>query len=216
MIEETLTAMIKNAVILGIFALLSTGLIGGTYLLTQDRISLQESQQLSRRLDQIVAPESHDNNLIDSCQLVQDKKALGTEIPVSLFLATKDNKLTGGAIEAVAPDGYSGEIRILIGFDQEANVSGVRILRHQETPGLGDKISKRITDWVDGFIGKKPENQNDPVWAVKKDGGEFDQFTGATITPRAVVKAVKKASLYYQSHQDDFLSLDNPCGGDAQ
>lgn len=213
MIEETLISMMKNAVILGIFALLSTGLISGTYLLTQDTIAEQGNKQLVKRLNQVITLESHDNDLTQSCQLIQDQDALGTSEPLSLFIATQKGKLTGGAIEAIAPDGYSGDIKILVGFDKDANVSGVRILRHQETPGLGDKISKRITNWVDAFIGKKPSDENDPTWAVKKDGGEFDQFTGATITPRAVVKAIKKASLYYQKHQDELLSLDTPCGG---
>lgn len=213
MIEETLTSMMKNAVILGIFALLSTGLISATYLLTQDTIAEQETKQLVKRLNQVVALESHDNDLAQSCQLVQDQDALGSSEPLSLFIATQKGKLSGGAVEAIAPDGYSGDIKILIGFDKDANVSGVRILRHQETPGLGDKISKRISNWVDAFIGKKPSSEDDAAWAVKKDGGDFDQFTGATITPRAVVKAVKRASLYYQAHQDKLLSLDNPCGG---
>lgn len=139
MIEETLISMIKNAVILGIFALLSTGLISGTYLLTKDTIAEQETKQLVKRLNQVIAIESHDNDLTQSCQIVHDKEALGTDEPLSLFIATQDSELTGGAIEAIAPDGYSGDIKILVGFDKDANISGVRILRHQETRGLATR-----------------------------------------------------------------------------
>jgi len=211
MIDAIIKAMTKNALILALFALLATSLIGATYWLTQDTINQQAKIQLSKRLDQVIAPQSHDNDLIKSCQYISDP-ALGPNPPHLLFLAKKEGKLMGAAIEAIAPDGYSGNINILIGFNENAAISGVRILRHNETPGLGDKISKRVSNWVDAFVGKKPTSNQDPRWSVKKDGGDFDQFTGATITPRAVVKAIKKASVYYQAHYAEFLSLNHPCG----
>ncbi|HBQ6636558.1 electron transport complex subunit RsxG, partial [Klebsiella pneumoniae] len=98
-----------------------------------------------------------------------------------------------------APDGYSGAIQLLVAADFSGTVLGTRVTEHHETPGLGDKIELRLSDWITHFAGKVIHGQGDSHWAVKKDGGDFDQFTGATITPRAVVNAVKRAGLYAQT-----------------
>ncbi len=109
-------------------------------------------------------------------------------------------------IPATARDGYTGDIDLIIGINADGTVAGVRVLSHRETPGLGDKVDYKKSQWVDGFIGRSLLNPHPEQWAVKRDGGEFDQFTGATITPRAVTKAVKQALEYYHSHQSDFAS----------
>lgn len=111
-------------------------------------------------------------------------------------------KITGYALETVAPDGYSGAIRLIVGTDAKGAVSAVRVLAHKETPGLGDKIELKKSDWINSFVGKFLSHDNEANWAVKKDGGEFDAFTGATITPRAVVKAVKNLLLLQQEHPE--------------
>ncbi len=108
----------------------------------------------------------------------------------------KDEQPVAAIIEATAPDGYSGAIQLLVGADFNGTVLGVRVTEHHETPGLGDKIERRISDWITHFSGKKIDGATDSHFAVKKDGGDFDQFTGATITPRAVVNAVKRTGLY--------------------
>ncbi|EQC1350519.1 electron transport complex subunit RsxG, partial [Escherichia coli] len=109
------------------------------------------------------------------------------------------DKPVAAVLETTAPDGYSGAIQLLVGADFNGTVLGTRVTEHHETPGLGDKIELRLSDWITHFAGKKISGADDANWAVKKDGGDFDQFTGATITPRAVVNAVKRAGLYAQT-----------------
>ncbi len=122
----------------------------------------------------------------------------------SLSTDSKEYELGGKqlritVLETTAPDGYSGAIQLLVGADFNGTVLGTRVTEHHETPGLGDKIELRLSDWITHFAGKKISGADDAHWAVKKDGGDFDQFTGATITPRAVVNAVKRAGLYAQT-----------------
>ena len=103
-------------------------------------------------------------------------------------------------LETVAPDGYNGSIRLLVAINLDSTLAGVRVVQHRETPGLGDAIDAQRSDWILGFDGKSLTTPPRKDWKVKRDGGDFDQFTGATITPRAVVKAVKKALLYFQAN----------------
>lgn len=116
-----------------------------------------------------------------------------------MYIARQDDRPVAAILEATAPDGYSGAIQLLVGVDFNGTVLGTRVTEHHETPGLGDKIELRLSDWITHFSGKTISAENDLHWAVKKDGGDFDQFTGATITPRAVVNAVKRAGLYAQT-----------------
>jgi len=203
--------MKKSSLVLALFAIASTALVTITFALTKDQIAYQQQQQLLSTLNQVVPKAQHDNELYKACVLVKNPEALGTEQPMPIYLASLNGKHSGAAIEAIAPDGYSGAIKIIVGIDSDAMVTGVRVLSHQETPGLGDKIDIRITRWVDAFLGKTVDNIKDKNWAVQKDGGQFDQFTGATITPRAVVKAVKKAVWFYKTHQDELQTLPLNC-----
>ncbi|HIE5254938.1 TPA: electron transport complex subunit RsxG, partial [Serratia marcescens] len=127
--------------------------------------------------------------------------------PHRLYLARKNGQPTAAALETTAPDGYSGAIKLLVGADFNGTVLGTRVIEHHETPGLGDKIELRISDWISFFSGKKIEGPDDKRWAVKKDGGMFDQFTGATITPRAVVNAVRRTALYMETLPPKLESL---------
>ena len=121
---------------------------------------------------------------------------------MALYAATLEGEHTGYALDTVAPDGYSGAIRMVVGTDAKGAISAVRVLTHKETPGLGDKIELKKSNWIDSFVGRTLNAENEASWAVKKDGGEFDAFTGATITPRAVVKAVKNLLLLQQEHPE--------------
>ncbi|MGR6840116.1 electron transport complex subunit RsxG [Aliivibrio wodanis] len=206
-----LKTMKKSSLVLALFAVASTALVTITFALTKDQIAYQQQQQLLTTLNQVVPRSLHDNELYKACTLVSNSDALGTEQPMPIYLASLNDKHSGAAIEAIAPDGYSGAIKIIVGVDANSMVTGVRVLSHQETPGLGDKIDTRITRWVDSFLGKSVDNLEDKSWAVQKDGGQFDQFTGATITPRAVVKAVKKAVWFYKTHQDELQTLPLNC-----
>jgi len=143
--------------------------------------------------------------LQNSCYLVEAPE-LGKG-KHKVYIARQDDNPVAAVIEATAPDGYSGVIQLLVGADFNGTVLGTRVTEHHETPGLGDKIELRISDWITRFSGKKIDGANDTHWAVKKDGGDFDQFTGATITPRAVVNAVKRAGLYAQTLPTQLSSL---------
>ncbi|WP_117233332.1 electron transport complex subunit RsxG [Vibrio maerlii] len=230
-------AIRKNGAVLALFALASTSVVVLTHTLTIDTINEQKEKNLLKQLNQVIPEEMHDNNLFTSCTLLVSPRFLGTDKPMPVYIAKKNNQRTGLAMEAIAPDGYNGNIRILIGFDSWGTVTGVRVLEHNETPGLGDKIDKKVSDWVDSFVGKNLERSREikgidgntgassrggmaipkqsltlEEWNVRKDGGQFDAFTGATITPRAVVKATKNASIYYHQISESIAHRPQNCG----
>ena len=178
--------------------------------LTKDQIVFQQQQDLLRNLNSIIAEDSYNNVIYQDC-LILPNDALATAEPQKIYRARNNEKSIAAAITTVAPDGYSGNIELLIAININGSVSGVRTLKHQETPGLGDKIEVRKSDWIKSFTNKALANNNDSRWLVKKDGGMFDQFTGATITPRAVVKAVKKTVIYFNSHRDELFDGENNC-----
>ncbi|WP_394212736.1 electron transport complex subunit RsxG [Enterovibrio calviensis] len=204
-------AMRNNGAILALAALLSTGLVAITNTLTKDTIAEQERLQLLQVLNQVIPKDLHDNALARQCTLVTSP-ALGTDAPMPVYVATKDGQPTALAIEAIAPDGYNGAIKVLVGIDTNNTVLGVRVLKHAETPGLGDKIDLNVSDWVLSFSDKPLEGADDKRWAVYKDGGQFDQFTGATITPRAVVNAARKAAWYAMQNIDTIARQPLDCG----
>ncbi len=203
--------MIKNGLLLALFALLCTGLVAFVNQQTKDQIKHQEQQELMRVLHQLIPDDIHDNDLTAQCTLLQDKEVFGTEEAQPAYIATKADKPVAIAIETIAPDGYNGNIKLIVGINTQGEVLGVRTLAHQETPGLGDKIDLRKSDWVQQFVGKLVSVEDDKHWLVKKDGGDFDQFTGATITPRAYVKAVKRAVWYFNNNQKQIFSQPLNC-----
>ncbi|WP_394240007.1 electron transport complex subunit RsxG [Vibrio astriarenae] len=206
-----LNAIKNNALILVIFACASTGLVAVTNLATKNTIAEQQQKQLLRVLNQVIPTRMHDNNLYEACTLVSDP-LLGNTEPQPAYLASLNGSPTAIAVEAIAPDGYNGTIRVLVASDMNGNILGTRVLSHQETPGLGDKIDLRISDWILGFAGQTVTDSNLEDWKVRKDGGKFDQFTGATITPRAVVSAVKNATLYLNQNRDKLFAQPANCG----
>ncbi len=199
----------KHGVTLAVFAALTTALTAVVNELTKSTIAQQSALQQKQLFDQVIPPETYDNDPQQSCFVVSDPQLGAGEH--RLFMVRKGEQPVGVIMEATAPDGYSGAIRLLIGADFTGNVLGVRVTEHHETPGLGDKIELRISDWITGFAGQHIAGTNDSRWAVKKDGGQFDQFTGATITPRAIVNAVKRAGLYAQTLPEPLNDLKS-CG----
>jgi electron transport complex protein RnfG len=204
-------AISKNSMILGLFAIVCTAAVAIVQLLTADRIELQAEQKLIRQLNQVIQTANHDNEMFRDCILAPKDNNSDLVIDV-IYRARLNNTPTAAAIKTVAPDGYSGNIELLIAINTDGSVSGVRTLLHKETPGLGDKIERRKSDWIEKFSGKKLLDENDSRWAVIKDGGMFDQFTGATITPRAVVKTVRKTIEYFQNNQDRIFTTASNCG----
>lgn len=201
-----LSTMRRHGITLALFAALSTGLTSAVYLVTKSTISQQAELQQKALFDQVISPSIYNNQLVNDCYIVTNS-FLGIDTPHRLYIARKDGTPVAAVIETTAPDGYSGAIQLIVGADFNGNVLGARVVEHHETPGLGDKIELRISDWITHFSNQKIHGDNDARWEVKKDGGMFDQFTGATITPRAVVKSVKRAALYLQSNHDHFESL---------
>ena len=204
-----LQSMRKHGITLALFAAGSTGLTAAINELTKSTIEDQAAQQQKALFDQVMPANLYNNDLLKSCYQVTTP-ALGKGHH-KVWIAQDGEKPVAAVMEATAPDGYSGAIQLLVAADFKGTVLGTRVTEHHETPGLGDKIELRISDWITLFAGKVIHGQNDSHWAVKKDGGDFDQFTGATITPRAVVNAVKRAGLYAQTLPAQ-ISAFTPCG----
>lgn len=201
---------ITYALILAFVALVCTLITLAMYALTQDKIQQVMENQQKQLLSEVLPPNFADNDQLKSCYIPNNNKQLA-DIS-KLYLAKKQNKTVAYLFETTAPDGYSGNIRILVAVTPEREVLGVRVLEHHETPGLGDKIETRLSDWILAFSNKQFNLNELDKWAVKKDGGEFDQFAGATITPRAVVNAVKKGLLQLLSQPFAFNPEDyNRC-----
>lgn len=189
-----LKTMQKHGVTLALFAVMATALTAVVNALTKDTIEQQAAAQQKLLFDQVISPDSYDNNIQASCLVVNEPQPGKGEHHI--YVARKGQQPVAVVMEATAPDGYSGAIQLLVAADFNGKILGSRVTEHHETPGLGDKIETRLSDWITHFAGKSIQGNDDPSWAVKKDGGQFDQFTGATITPRAVVNAVKRAGLF--------------------
>jgi len=190
-----------NSLLLGAFALVTAAILAGTKAGTEERIVAAERMAAQKALLEIVPLERHNNDLLLDTLSIEEKHwaGLGLKLGGDINIAREDDKAIAAIIPAVAPDGYSGEIKLIIGVNADGSVAGVRILAHNETPGLGDKVDLKKSDWVLGFNGRSLSNPKPEGWAVKKDGGEFDQFTGATITPRAVINQVKRALEFFET-----------------
>lgn len=203
-----------TGILLLLFAVVGTGMVAMTFEGTKDKIAKNEREALLRNLHAIINPQRHNNDLIQDTIEVIEPAWLGSDEPLAIYRARLDNVPVAAVFTSIAPDGYNGSIKLLIGVNVGGIVEGVRVLSHRETPGLGDAIETQRSDWITKFSGTSLGNPALRRWAVKKDGGEFDQFTGATITPRAVVKAVKRALLYFQDHQDELFKEHEPLDAD--
>ena len=189
------------ALILTGFAVVGTGLVAVTYTGTKDIIAEAQRKVLEANLNQLVPADRYDNRITEDAIEVTAPEWLGTDQPVKVYRARKDGQPVALFATPYAPDGYSGPIQLLIGVYADGTLAGARVLAHKETPGLGDGIEERRSPWILAFTGKSLGNPEPARWKVKKDGGAFDQFTGATITPRAVIKATRKFLEYVQTHQ---------------
>jgi electron transport complex protein RnfG len=208
--SATTLAISKNSKILALFAIACTGLVGLVNELTQDKIKEQEQLQLLSTLNAIIDPSRYDNDIANDC-IITSSPLLGSTNMHTAYIARKNDNVIALAITSTAPKGYNGNIELIVGINIDETISGVRVLKHQETPGLGDKIEITKNDWITSFKGKKLLSDSDNRWTVIKDGGTFDQFTGATITPRAVVHAVKDTLTYFKQYKESLQTLPNSC-----
>ncbi len=193
--------MMMSAVLLAIFSGLGTALVIATFEVTKEQIEASEKANLLKKLNNIIPSDSYNNNLLDNKLIVPVSAQLGKKEPTTIYQAWNDKTPVAVAFSVISHDGYSGDIKLLIAIKASGDISGVRVINHKETPGLGDKIEQTKDDWILSFNGKNLLIPSRQKWKVKKDGGVFDQFTGATITPRAVVTAVYKALDYYKYNE---------------
>jgi electron transport complex protein RnfG len=196
-----------TAFLLMLFAVLGGALVGLTFIQTEDDIKHNEKITLLRKLNNIIPAESYDNDLLLDTISIKPSSLLSTKEESLAYRARKNNKNIAVVFSSIAANGYNGSIYLLVGINADGKLAGVRVVKHRETPGLGDPVSITHSNWILGFDNKSLSNPDEKGWKVKRDGGEFDQFTGATITPRAVVKAVHNALLYFDQNQNMLFSI---------
>lgn len=199
-------AMRSSTLAISFFAVVCAAVIAVTQVSTQARIADNEREFQARALYEIVPRETVDNDLLADTFTINVPQ-LGHEQDVTAYRARQENSVSTVILPVVAPDGYSGNIGLIVGIHRDGSLAGVRVLAHKETPGLGDKVETKKSNWILGFAGKQKVGSDDSNWAVKKDGGQFDQFTGATITPRAVVNAVGRAMDYFAANRTFLLEI---------
>ncbi|MEJ2620550.1 MAG: electron transport complex subunit RsxG [Candidatus Thiodiazotropha sp.] len=189
------------AVILATFAVAGTSLVSFTHVVTKDRIEENERQALLQSLHALVPAQSVDNDMVSDTIQVHAPDLLGSE-QTTVYRGRKLQQPVAAVITSVVPNGSSGPIKLLVAVRYDGTLGGVRVIRHKETPGLGDKVEESRSDWVYSFNNKSLDDPPLEKWGVKRDGGYFDQFTGATITPRTIVNSVKNTLLYVRDNRD--------------
>jgi len=198
---------VRTAVILFIFVVIFTALLAAAYQWTRPAIIASATEEKMKLIGEVLPRDRYDNALLSDTLNLAPTPELGLTDPTTVFRARKAGVPAALVIEAIAPDGYSGKIRLVMAINADNSVSGVRVISHKETPGLGDYIEpkkdkKRARPWITQFEGRSLLNPVEKAWKVKKDGGDFDANTGATITARAVVKAVRGALGFVTANQD--------------
>ncbi len=189
--------------ILAGFALVASVLLGVTNCSTQGAIQQRLDEDLKNSLAEVVPATLYDNDLLQDTVIVPSAQYNIGAAETLVYRARKAGEITAVAFKFTAPDGYSGAIDMMIGIDSDGKILGVRVLSHKETPGLGDKIELAKSNWILSFNGFSLDNLSPEKWAVKKDGGQFDQFAGATITPRKSVQATYRSLQLFKDKKDE-------------
>lgn len=192
--------ILLSGLFLWIFAVLGTGFVAVTEDTTREKIADNERRVLLRNLYALLPADELDNDIANDIKQLPPSELLGNEHESIVYRARLGGEAVAAIFNSIAPGGYNGKIHLLIGVYRDGSLVGVRAVKHQETPGLGDVIERQKSDWILGFDGKGLDNPSREQWAVMRDGGVFEQFTGATITPRAIVEAVKNTLLYYEKN----------------
>ena len=179
-------AILKSGLLLLIFTMVSVLFVSLTQDTTQEKIQYNEEQLLIKRLAELVS--NYDNDILKE-KYDQVLTLHGIKQTIGIYPAKRNGQTFAYLVEHTYPNGYNGSIRLLTGISVDETLLGVRVVAHKETPGLGDKIETRKSDWIKQFTGLSLSNPTQDNWKVKRDGGVFEAFTGATITPRAIVTA---------------------------
>lgn len=191
--------------VLGLLALIAAGIVTGVHQLTAQRIDTAQREFRGRQVLELLPRGSYDNHPLENAVSTFDPKLLGRDEPAPAYIARQGGQATAVVLQPIARDGYGGSIQLLVGVTAQGRLLGVRVVAHHETPGQGDRIELGKSDWLHGFDGRSLGDPTDAGWKVKKDGGQFDQFAGATVTPRAVVKATHLALQYFDAHKAELL-----------
>ena len=207
-----LSTVSRSGFLLAAFAIICTAAVATVNQLTKPVIAKQEQIALLKTINQLIPADSYDNDIFASCFIISDDELLGKGQSQQVFVAKKTNKPSALMLETSTFKGYAGEIKLAIGIFANGEVAGVRVIRHSETPGLGDKIQTNKSDWIYAFKGKTYQASRDARWEVSKNGGDIDAFTGATITPRAVTLAVKDALIYFANNKEMLFNHPANCG----
>ena len=202
---------VRTAGILFIFVIIFTGLLSAAYLWTKPAIEASAAEEKMKLVDEVLPRNEYDNDLLTDTVTLPVTPELGLADPSTLYRARKAGQPVALVFESTAPDGYAGKIRLIVAVRANGEVAGVRVTQHKETPGLGDYIDiKKDPDkkrpWITQFNGLNPETIDANEWKVKKDGGRFDYYAGATVTPRAVTKAVLKATQWADAHREQLFA----------
>ncbi|HET6602596.1 MAG TPA: electron transport complex subunit RsxG [Xanthomonadaceae bacterium] len=207
-------AAARAALLLGTCAVLAVVLLAGVHELTREPIAEAERAAELQALAMVLPPDRYDNDPFEDRVRVQAEAWLGAAPAVTVRRARLQGRPSALVVPVVAADGYAGPIHLLVGIDTQGRILGARILRHQETPGLGDWIDAGKSDWIDRFRGRWLGDPPVPRWRVRKDGGDFDAFAGATVTPRAVVAALRRALQYVRRHGQELYAA--PAGSELR
>jgi Na+-translocating ferredoxin:NAD+ oxidoreductase subunit G len=202
----------RSALLLAVVAVIGTALLSGVHELTAERIAEQERRVILEQLNQVLPADRYDNALLTDRVRVRDDAFFPGGQAVTVYRARRNGDPVALILRHRAVNGYNGDIHLLTSVAADGRITGVRVTRHGETPGLGDGIEAGKSDWVLGFNGRALGNPQDDGWRVRRDGGVFDQFTGATITPRAVVGAVHAALRYVERNRAKLFSLPAEAG----
>jgi H+/Na+-translocating ferredoxin:NAD+ oxidoreductase subunit G len=208
--ERPVRRAVRAAVVLAAAAVAAFGLVALVHEATRDQIAATERARELARFDQVLAGRPHDNDLLADTVTLRDPELLGTADTITAYRARFHGQPVAVVLEPVAPDGYSGAIHLLIAIAPDGTVLGVRTVSHRETPGLGDFIDTRKSDWIGRFTGKSLRDPAAANWRVRKDGGEFDQYTGATVTSRAMVGTVGRTLEFFERHRSELLGDGSP------
>ncbi len=212
--DASSSTILKSGLILAAVAAICTSLVAVTFTVTRDRIVANEQAFLEQSLTPALSGKSFDNNLTASAITVPAPHALpGTENAV-IYRALEGNTPVAALFVVTATDGFSGPIKLLVGVDVDGVVTGVRALEHKETPGIGDRIDASRSDWIFQFGGTSLDAPVRAAWTIRRDGGDFDQMTGASVTSRAVVNAIKQTLLYFEANRQQTFAT-RPESGNA-
>lgn len=194
-------AAVRTAVNMLFFAVIGTAVLAATFMLTHSRIAQSEEAEKLKLINQVVPSSLYDNDMVKDTLTLPANEQLGTEQDSIAYRGRLNGQPSVVVLEVTAPDGYSGKINMIVAISQAGAITGVRVVSHKETPGLGDYIEIAKNKWITLFDNATHTRYGEDAWRVRKDGGQFDYMAGATITPRAVVKAVHKALHYFEDNR---------------